>query len=42
MTSIAAAARRFAADGRVQHFEEWPYWPGRAYTASADPEPSPT
>ncbi len=24
---------RFAADGRVEDFEEWPYWPGRPYTA---------
>ena len=23
---------RFAADGRVEDFEEWAYWPGRAYT----------
>lgn len=22
---------RFAEDGRVQDFEEWAYWPGRAY-----------
>lgn len=32
---------RFADDGRVQHFEEWAYWPGRAFTAATDPEPSP-
>ncbi|GED11686.1 YybH family protein [Cellulosimicrobium cellulans] len=25
---------RFAPDGRVEHFEEWPYWPGRSFTAS--------
>ncbi|MFE6234257.1 nuclear transport factor 2 family protein [Cellulosimicrobium sp. NPDC057862] len=25
---------RFAPDGRVERFEEWPYWPGRTYTAS--------
>jgi uncharacterized protein (TIGR02246 family) len=24
---------RFAGDGRVEHFEEWPYWPGRGYLA---------
>jgi len=23
---------RFAADGRVEHFEEWAYWPDKAYT----------
>ena len=23
---------RFAADGRVQHFEEWAYWPDKSYT----------
>ena len=23
---------RFAADGRVAHFEEWAYWPDKAYT----------
>lgn len=27
---------RFAPDGRVEHFEEWAYWPGKPYTASAD------
>jgi hypothetical protein len=27
---------RFAPDGRVEDFEEWVYWPGRAYTAEAD------
>lgn len=26
---------RFARDGRVEHFEEWPYWPDKPYTASA-------
>jgi ketosteroid isomerase-like protein len=26
---------RFAADGRVADFEEWAYWPGRAYTAGS-------
>ncbi|MFF1530486.1 nuclear transport factor 2 family protein [Cellulomonas sp. NPDC058312] len=25
---------QFAPDGRVEHFEEWPYWPGRGYSAS--------
>ena len=25
---------RFAPDGRVQHFEEWAYWPGKTYTAA--------
>jgi ketosteroid isomerase-like protein len=28
---------RFAADGRVAHFEEWAYWPGRAWSAQGDP-----
>lgn len=28
---------RFAADGRVEDFEEWAYWPGRAYTAGEGP-----
>jgi ketosteroid isomerase-like protein len=28
---------RFAADGRVEDFEEWAYWPGRPYSATADP-----
>lgn len=27
---------RFAPDGRVAEFEEWPYWPGRGYTASQE------
>ena len=26
----------FADDGRVQEFEEWAYWPGKAYSASID------
>ncbi|MEN5072992.1 nuclear transport factor 2 family protein [Isoptericola cucumis] len=25
---------RFAPDGRVADFEEWAYWPGKAWTAS--------
>jgi SnoaL-like domain len=25
---------RFAADGRVEDFEEWAYWPGQPYTAA--------
>jgi ketosteroid isomerase-like protein len=25
---------RLAADGRCSWFEEWPYWPGRPYSAS--------
>jgi hypothetical protein len=24
---------RFGADGRVEDFEEWAYWPGMAYSA---------
>jgi hypothetical protein len=27
---------RFAADGRVEDFEEWVYWPQRPYTMGAD------
>lgn len=27
---------RFAPDGRVEHFEEWAYWPGKSFSASAD------
>lgn len=27
---------RFADDGRVAEFEEWPYWPGRGYTAAQE------
>ena len=23
---------RFAEDGRVEHFEEWAYWPDKPYT----------
>ncbi|HEY9409425.1 MAG TPA: nuclear transport factor 2 family protein [Jiangellaceae bacterium] len=26
---------RFAADGRVDDFEEWAYWPGKPYSAAA-------
>lgn len=26
---------RFAPDGRVAEYEEWPYWPGRGYVATA-------
>ena len=26
---------RFAADGRVEDFEEWAYWPGKPYSATA-------
>jgi len=25
---------RFAADGRVEDFEEWPFWPGKGYSAT--------
>jgi ketosteroid isomerase-like protein len=25
---------RFAADGRCQAYEEWPFWPGQPYTAA--------
>ncbi len=25
---------RFAPDGRAAHFEEWAYWPGKAYSAA--------
>ena len=31
---------RFAPDGRAEWFEEWPFWPGRAYTATAADESS--
>ena len=31
---------RFAADGRAEWFEEWPYWPGRTYTAATADESS--
>jgi ketosteroid isomerase-like protein len=27
---------RFADDGRVSHFEEWAYWPGKPYSAKAE------
>jgi len=27
---------RFAADGRVEDFEEWAYWPGRGYTIESE------
>jgi ketosteroid isomerase-like protein len=27
---------RFADDGRCTWFEEWPYWPGRPYSAPGD------
>lgn len=27
---------RFAADGRVEDFEEWAYWPGRPYSVGDD------
>jgi SnoaL-like domain len=27
---------RFAGDGRCTWFEEWPYWPGRPYSARDD------
>ena len=27
---------RLAEDGRCRWFEEWPYWPGRGYTAGHD------
>ena len=27
---------RFAGDGRVDDFEEWAYWPGKAYSADAE------
>ena len=26
---------RFGADGRVDAFEEWPYWPGKPFSAGA-------
>jgi hypothetical protein len=25
---------RFAPDGRVEHFEEWPFWPGKPFAAA--------
>ena len=27
---------RLAENGRCRRFEEWPYWPGRGYTAARD------
>jgi SnoaL-like domain len=27
---------RFADDGRVEHFEEWAFWPDRPYSAAGD------
>lgn len=27
---------RFASDGRVADFEEWPFWPANPYTEAAD------
>ncbi len=27
---------RFADDGRVEDFEEWAYWPGKAHSAAAE------
>ncbi|MQA84165.1 MAG: DUF4440 domain-containing protein [Streptosporangiales bacterium] len=27
---------RFAEDGRCRAFEEWPFWPGRSFTAQSD------
>ena len=27
---------RFAADGRVEDFEEWAYWPGKPHSAADD------
>jgi ketosteroid isomerase-like protein len=27
---------RFAADDRVEDFEEWPYWPDKPYSAEGD------
>ena len=32
---------RFAADGRVEDFEEWAYWPGRPYSTGTDPPTTP-
>ncbi len=32
---------RFAADGRVEDFEEWAYWPGKPYAAT-DPAADPS
>ena len=33
---------RFDADGRCVWFEEWPYWPGRPYSAHDDTGPAGT
>jgi ketosteroid isomerase-like protein len=27
---------RFAADGRVERYEEWPFWPGKPWSARGD------
>lgn len=27
---------RFADDGRVERFEEWPFWPGKPFSAAAE------
>ena len=32
----------FDADGRCARFEEWPYWPGRPYSARDDTGPAST
>ena len=31
---------RFAEDGRAEWYEEWPFWPGRPYSAASEPESS--
>jgi ketosteroid isomerase-like protein len=31
---------RLGQDGRCSHFEEWPFWPARPYTAAGQPGPS--
>jgi uncharacterized protein (TIGR02246 family) len=28
---------RFADDGRVEHFEEWAFWPDKPWTAAGEP-----
>jgi hypothetical protein len=33
---------RFAADGRVEDFEEWAYWPGKPHTADETGSPKTT
>jgi ketosteroid isomerase-like protein len=33
---------RFDAEGKCAWFEEWPYWPGRPYSARDDPGPART